>query len=262
MAGISEDKATSVAYGGQQGRRAGSHHHEMKMGGDCSPGWGVGTTCCRDPNGQGRVWGAGRSPVPHLCIPLNISVGVALPITNPVPLAILGYAEPPKSTACSPVGRSPGAGSAALTPSPSWKAASGLSVRFLRFKPDFPDGWRAMRRSSDMPQGHTGPGRRRISSSEGWLGAPFPARWRLRTPFLGTKAVLWNHHHCPQAGRQLPWHPEGDACMDAAPQQPHCRSLLPGMAQVGMCLAGQRLSKHMGAQVGALRGTEMEQERK
>lgn len=152
--------------------------------------------------------------------PLNIPVGVAPPITNPAP--ILGYPEPPKSTRLSPGGGSPGAGSAALTPSPSWKAASGLSVRFLRFKPDFPDGWRAMRRSSDMPQGHTGPGRRRISSSEGWLGAPFPARWGLRTPSLGTRGVLWDYHPPPQAGRQLPWHPKGNAgmgcCPTAAPQ--------------------------------------------
>lgn len=66
MAGISEDKATSMAYGGQQGRRAGSHRHEMKTEGDCSPGWGTGTTYCRDPS---RVWSAGSLPVPHLCTP-------------------------------------------------------------------------------------------------------------------------------------------------------------------------------------------------
>lgn len=43
---------------------------------------------------------------------------------------------------------------------------------------------------------------------------------------------------------------------------PHSGFFFPGMAQVGMCLDGQRLSKHVGAQLGALRGTEMKQERK
>lgn len=118
-----------------------------------------------------------------------------------------------------------------------------------------------MRRSSDMPQGHAGPSRRRISSSEGWLGTPFTARWGLRTLFLGTRGVLWDHHHCPQAGRQLSCIPRGTHAWDAAPQQPPGGSLLPGMAQVGMCLAGQRLSKNVGVQAGALRGTEMEQGR-
>lgn len=128
-----------------------------------------------------------------------------------------GTQSSPEASSCPLVRGSPGAGSTALTPSPSWKAASGLSARFLCFKPDFPDGWRAMRRSSDMPQGHAGPSRRRISSSEGWLGAPFTARWGLRTLFLGTRGVLWDHHHCPQAGRQLSWHPKGNACMGCCP---------------------------------------------
>lgn len=42
----------------------------------------------------------------------------------------------------------------------------------------------------------------------------------------------------------------------------HSGSFLLRMAQVGMCLARQQLSKHVGAQVGALKDTEMEQERK
>lgn len=42
MAGISEDKATSVAYGGQQGRRAGSHCHEMKREVTAAQGGGQG----------------------------------------------------------------------------------------------------------------------------------------------------------------------------------------------------------------------------
>lgn len=58
--------------------------------------------CCRDPSCQGRVWGAGRSPVPHHRSPLNISVGVAPSVTNPVPLSVMGYPELPRSILLSP----------------------------------------------------------------------------------------------------------------------------------------------------------------
>lgn len=69
-----------------------------------------------------------------------------------------------------------------------------------------------------MPQGHAGPVRRRISSSEGWLGAPFTARWGLRTLFLGTRASCGTTTTIPrQAGRQLPWHLKGNACMGYCP---------------------------------------------
>lgn len=117
-----------------------------------------------------------------------------------------------------------------------------------------------MRRSSDMPQGHTGPGRRSISSSEGWLSAPFTVRWGFRSwaqgVSCGTITILsWQAGSCPGI-------PKGMHARGAAPQQPHSGSLLAGMAQVGMCLARQWLSKHVGAQLGALRGMETEQERK
>lgn len=51
--------------------------------------------------------GAGGLPIPHLCSPLNISVGFAPPITNPLPLPILGYPEPPKSICLSSDGEKP-----------------------------------------------------------------------------------------------------------------------------------------------------------
>lgn len=49
MAGISEDKATSVAYGGQQGRRAGSHRHGMKRGATAAEGGGQGQCAAGTP---------------------------------------------------------------------------------------------------------------------------------------------------------------------------------------------------------------------
>lgn len=65
----------------------------------------------------------------------------------------------------------------------------------------------------------------------------------------------------PRQAGSCPGIPRGTHAWDAAPQQPPGKSLLPGMAQVGMCLAGQQLSKNVGVQAGALRGTEMEQGR-
>lgn len=108
-----------------------------------------------------------------------------------------------------------------------------------------------------MPQGHTGPGRRRISSSEGWLGAPFTVGWGFRTWAQGVSCGTTNT--LPRQAGSCPGISRG---MHAWGAVWHSGSFLLRMAQVGMCLARQRLSKHVGAQVGALRDTEMEQERK
>lgn len=168
MAGISEDKATSMAYGGQQGRRAGSHRHKMKRGVTAAQGGGQEQRAAGTPAARAGCGCQEIACPPSLQPPKYLSGGCT-PHYKPSLCLFWSIQSPAKASACPLVGRSPGAGSTAFTPSPSWKAASGLSVRFLRFKPDFPDGWRATRRSSDMPQGHAGPGRRRISSSEGWL---------------------------------------------------------------------------------------------
>lgn len=220
--------------------------------------------CCRDPSCQGRVWGAGRSPVPHRRSPLNISVGIAPPITNPVPLPVMRYPElPQKHPSVLWWGAAPGLGAQPSPPPPAGKQHLGFQRDSCVLNPIFQmDGGRHTGQVTclKVTRGQRGEG---LAALRGGLvphsqrdGDSEPCSWAQGRP-VGPPP--------PSPGRQAgscPGIPRGMHAWNTAPQQPQGGSLLPGMAQVGMCLAGQRLSKHVGAQVGALRGTETEQERK
>lgn len=147
-AGMAEDTATGVAYGGRRGRRTGSQGHKRRRAATTAQGGGQG------PPTAG-TWAARRPTCPPPSYPTQLSEGCTPHASSVTPACLGGTCSPLKEHQRAALGVRSAA--LALTPSPSWKAASGLSARFLHFKPDFPDGWRATRRSSDEPQGHMGP---------------------------------------------------------------------------------------------------------
>lgn len=124
MVGISEDKATGVAYGGQQGTRTGSQCHETCRAATAARGGGgkMGTTHCRDLGFQNGARHRGRAPSPIAQWGLHPPLQARCPPAHPGVPAAPAQEHPPGG------GAMPGGGawSAALAPSPSWKAASGL----------------------------------------------------------------------------------------------------------------------------------------
>lgn len=101
--GISEDKATSVAYGGQQGRRAGSHRHEMKRGG-LQPRVGDRDNVLQGPQLPGQGVGCWEIACPP---PLQPSKYLGGGCTSPLQTQSFAYPKPPKSICLSSGGGKP-----------------------------------------------------------------------------------------------------------------------------------------------------------
>lgn len=203
----------------------------------------------------GQGVGARRLPVPHLCSPLNISVGVAPPITNPV-FAYSGVSRAPQKHLPVPWwGEALGLGAQPSPPPPAGKQHLGFQCDSCVLNPIFQmDGGRRAGQVTCLKvmRGQGGEG---LAALRGGL-CPVHSK-------MGTQNPVPGHKGCPvgspppSPSRQTAVLASQGECMHG--MLPHSRSLLPGMAQVGTCPARQQFSKHVGAQVGALRGTEMEQ---
>lgn len=209
--------------------------------------------------GQHMGWGKSRLPPACLPRPPQQLGGGCTPHSKLSPLLpAWGYPQPPKSIRLSPGRGSPGGQEhSPRPPPPAGKQHLGFQRDSCVLNPIFQmDGGRRAGQVTclKVTQGQ----RRSRISCKGWLDAPFAARWWLQTPSLGTRGVLGDRQHHPQAGRQLPWHPQGSVrAQGAAPRQPpthHSGSPLPGMTQVGPCPAGWQLSEHTCGRRSVLRG--------
>lgn len=165
------------------------------------------------------MWGARGVPVPHLCSPLNISVRVAPPHYKPSPFAYLGVSRAPQKHLPVPWwGETPGLGAQPSPPPPAGKQHLGFQCDSCVLNPIFQmDGGRRAGQVTCLKvmRGQGGEG---LAALRGGL-VPHSQCDGDSEPHSWAQGVTCGTTTTPprQAGRQLLWHPKGNACMGCCP---------------------------------------------